>query len=394
MSKKAVMACIHYWGSPYQVATHHIARRLAAAGWDVAYLSAPITPLHLLKLKDDKVSDRMRLCRKGPTSETIGAGRLTSYIPFSLLGPDNRAPLNSAHVVDHWPAYSLGSIRRFLVREDFEQVDLAYFDNFYHTALLPLLDARHRVYHMADNYSAFPGYSAAFRSIEERLVQQVDTVFYPSRDMEGYVDSFRPRHKHFLPNGVDFEYFSRPGNPPPAEYADIPAPRALYVGAIEQWFDFDLVEKTARAHPDISLVLIGGDRLARERLPDLPNIHLLGSRPREVLPAYLEHAQAGIIPFNVRDFPDLLHPVRPLKLLEYLSAGLPALSVAWRELATMDSPARLAHSADEFVDALPAICAAATDSEREAARNYARQYDWDTLFEDFSRQLVLKELAP
>ena len=84
-------------------------------------------------------------------------------------------------------------------------------------------------------------------------------------------------------------------------------------------------------------------------MPKLSNVIFVGAVERDRLPAYLNHADVGIIPFNCRDFLPLIEPVRPLKLYEYMACGLPVVSVAWQELRQMNSPAWLAETIDEFI---------------------------------------------
>ncbi len=326
---------------------------------------------------------------KGPLTETIGQGSVTSYIPASILAPDNRFPLNTTPIARDWPSLAFGRIERFLEDHGFARPDVFYLDNFYHAPLHDRIAGRRSIYHMADDYSAFPGYSEAFRAQELRLCQSVDCVLYPSLEMTGLVESLLPKSMHFLPNGVDYPWFSQTGNALPTEYEDIPSPRLVYVGAIEGWFDFDLVRRAALAHPHVSFVLIGKPDLAMKNLADIANVYVLGVRGREELKGYLEHAQAGMIPFDVAAYPELLNPVRPLKLLEYMSAGLPTLSVAWQELRNMNSPCLLSESSDEFVDLVPVVCE--MQRPQPGAQAYAREHDWDDIFASMMSLLTLDQ---
>ncbi len=45
MSPTVAMGCIHPWGGPLTVGSHHLARCFVRHGWRVAYVSAPLTPL-------------------------------------------------------------------------------------------------------------------------------------------------------------------------------------------------------------------------------------------------------------------------------------------------------------------------------------------------------------
>lgn len=378
MKKKILMACLHYWQSPYQVATHHLARQFAKAGWSVLYVSAPITPMHILKSHDATVRHRLRLALQEPRVEYIGSGSVTAVIPLSLIAPDNRYPLNTSHVINSWTQYNFRQLQKIINELSFNSIELIYFDNFYSAPLKQLVVTQKSVYHMADNYSGFPGYTKDFFHAEKILIRDIDVVLYPSKELETYVQTFKPKKTLFLPNGVDIDWFKEKSPAPPIEYSSIPTPIAVYVGAIEAWFDFELVAKAAASCPHISFVLIGQGGSARKNLPNLPNIYILGTRMRDQLPPYLHYANVGIIPFNVLDYPDLLDPVRPLKLLEYFATGLPCLSMTWSELILMNAPVTLATNHDDFISLLAELIS--DPSGTSIRKEYASKYDWNVIF--------------
>jgi glycosyltransferase involved in cell wall biosynthesis len=199
-------------------------------------------------------------------------------------------------------------------------------------------------------------------------------VLYPARSLAGYVEGLGPRRALHFPNGVDFGHFAGGSRHLPPEYRAIPAPRVVYVGAMEAWFDYELLAQAARALPHASFVLIGPDANARRRLAPEPNVHLLGPRPHGELPRYLHNAQVGIIPFDADGHPELVHGINPLKLYEYMACGLPVVATAWRELHELGSPARLCGSRAEFVAALRDAIAAGGDPTTFV--RYAARMDW------------------
>ena len=94
--------------------------------------------------------------------------------------------------------------------------------------------------------------------------------------------------------------------------------------------------RLAKSRPDIEFVIIGsGSHLARMAATPLSNLRILGARPYAVLPAYLRHAHAGLLPLND-------HPANagrsPMKLYEYAAAGLPVLATRTAELARRGLP--------------------------------------------------------
>jgi glycosyltransferase involved in cell wall biosynthesis len=88
--------------------------------------------------------------------------------------------------------------------------------------------------------------------------------------------------------------------------------------------DLDLVRATALARPRWSFVLVGKQATGMGAVRDLPNVRLLGQKPYTLLPAYCRGFDVGIIPFRTND---LTRRANPLKLREYLAAGLPVVTL-------------------------------------------------------------------
>jgi glycosyltransferase involved in cell wall biosynthesis len=80
-----------------------------------------------------------------------------------------------------------------------------------------------------------------------------------------------------------------------------------------------------------------------------PNLHFLGRRPYETLPAYCRHFDVGLIPFKVNE---LTRAVNPIKLREYLAAGLPVVSTPMPEVALYKHLIEIADSPLEVEAAL------------------------------------------
>jgi glycosyltransferase involved in cell wall biosynthesis len=134
------------------------------------------------------------------------------------------------------------------------------------------------------------------------------------------------RRVELIPNAVDADRYRVPRPRPD----DLPRGAvALYVGTLhEDRLDVDLVLGTAaRLRPSGgTLALLGPNALSpanTERLAAAPGIRLLGSRPRDAVPAYLQHAHALLVPHVTDEFTDSLDP---LKLYEYLAVGRPIIS--------------------------------------------------------------------
>jgi glycosyltransferase involved in cell wall biosynthesis len=132
--------------------------------------------------------------------------------------------------------------------------------------------------------------------------------------------------------------------------ADLPPGKvALFYGSLSSWIDTTLLSNLATARPDWHLVLIGQAQTDLGPLSGLPNVHLLGPRPHDALPGYVQHADAALLPF--RDTPQI-RACNPLKLREYLASGTPVISTDFPALAPYRAEIHVANDAAAFSAAL------------------------------------------
>jgi glycosyltransferase involved in cell wall biosynthesis len=207
--------------------------------------------------------------------------------------------------------------------------------------LLDALDPALVVYHCVDDIASQPGIDGeSFRAAEARFAARADLVLASApalaRRMRDLNDSVL-----FAPNVADTALFARALDEGPidAELNTLPHPRIVFTGAVvESKLDFPLLVELARASPDSSIVLVGpvgpGDPGTDvSPLTAEPNIHLLGRRGYERLPEVLRGADAAIIPYARNTLTDSIFP---MKVYEYLAAGLPVVATRLPSLEGVD----------------------------------------------------------
>lgn len=371
-----LFGCANYWSSPIQVGDHHLARQFVRDGWSAAFISHPLTPLHALRRGDDDRRARWDIYRSGGVRDEDG--RLWGYVPGALVAPFGRGVLASRWVLRSWHRLTWPRLVARTRREGFGDLDVVYLRDVRQAFWLDVVPHRRSVYRIADNDAGFRSRTPALAEAEAAVARRVDLVVYTARTLEPYVRRLGPRRMEYLPNGVNYDHFAREDLPRPPEYATIPGPIVVYVGSLEEWFDFELVADCAEAMPEVSFVLIGPTGHAAGRLPRRRNLHLLGPRPYADAPTYMYHAAAGMVPFAVHRNPTLVNAVNPLKIYEYFASGIPVVATSWEELRALDAPLHLAGGTDAFIRALRDVLA--TGADRTSLRRHAAPLDWRAIY--------------
>lgn len=247
------------------------------------------------------------------------------------------------------------------------------------------LDAFPKIYFCIDDYAEIQHVDAGLvLPLERETLTAVDAVVATA---ETLVRSKRaPSGRgYYLPQGVNFEHFARE-RPEPADISAIPHPRVGFAGHLSLCCDMDLLRDMALSHPKWSFVMVGPVSVDTASIA-LPNVHLLGNKPYADLPAYVQAFDVGIIPYVLNAWTD---SVDPLKLLEYLAAGIPTVSAPLPEVFKYSPPVRIAKGHDEFCEAVTRALAEPA-SHVEVRRAVARGQTWERRAEQLLE--IVRELS-
>jgi UDP-galactopyranose mutase len=187
------------------------------------------------------------------------------------------------------------------------------------------------VYDAMDELSKFKFAPEHLLSYEQELIDRADLVFTGGSSL---YEAKKDRHDsvHLFPSSVDRAHFckARGGLFDPADQEDLPRPRFGYYGVIDERFDIDLLDQIAAMRPDWSFVMVGPVvKIEAEDLPKRPNIHYLGSKTYDQLPAYLGGWDVALMPFAMNDSTQFISPT---KTPEYLAGGKPVVSTPVKDV--------------------------------------------------------------
>ena len=209
------------------------------------------------------------------------------------------------------------------------------------------LPHRALVLNRSDLHSAFEEVEQPYtRSLEDDLLRHSDVVVYGSHAL---LEAERDRtgdRAVYLDHGVDVDHFTGPFTEP-ADMAAIPRPRIGFFGGIDDHVvDLGLLEKLAIELPQASLVIVGDATCSMERLTRHGNVHWLGYRPYEEIPAYGAGFDVATMPWLQNEW---IEHANPIKLREYLALGLPVVSTAFPEVEHWRDVVAVAEDRSSFV---------------------------------------------
>ena len=381
-NKKIIMACTHHLNSPYKVGSHHIYSFLKKNNFDVLYISAPLTPFHLLRLSNPDIKVRWALKAKSNLE----------LVPFSLVAPDATFPLNSKLVLNYWLKTNFGSLKQTLKQLDFIDVDAIYVDNIFYHGLLDLIRPQKILFRVMDFHSGFPGWRGKVERIASKIAQKADVTFYTATGLLSYIEGLGAKKAEYLPNGIDlslFQSYKQEKTPPIIPFYDPNSPKVVYVGSLDKWVDWSLIERMAMELPHFIFDFYGP--LSNVNIPsqvkELNNLTFKGAVRHSELPTLFRAYDIGIIPFDTINYKALVENINPLKLYEYMAAGLPVVSMHWPEIENIHSKIHLAESAEQFINQLKFVAKNLNDNEEKKSYVPASK-EWN-----FILQKLLNALA-
>lgn len=380
------IVCVGFndWETELWTNQHHLMARLAAAGNSVLFVES--------------------LGLRRPTVAGRDVSRMARRLVRGLRPPRER---DGVHVLSPLviPLHGNAAVRRvnarllpFLVGRAARRLGMArpilwgYVPQA--EVLLDALDPSLVVYHCVDDIATQEGIDAAsFRAAEERYARRADLVLASAPRL---AERMRALNGNVLyaPNVADTGLFATalttdPAHPVDPAVAALPGPRLVFTGAIaEKKLDLPLLTAVARAHRDWTIALVGPVGLGDPHtdvaaLEAEPNVHLLGPRRYEELPAVLRGADVTLIPYRASE---LTASIFPMKVYEYLAAGRPVVATPLPALRGVEEIA-VADGAEAFAAAVARELERDTPERRAARSAAASANSWDARLAEISAAL-------
>jgi glycosyltransferase involved in cell wall biosynthesis len=236
------------------------------------------------------------------------------------------------------------------------------------------------VYDCMDELTGFLFAPPDLVALEGELFGLADAVFTGGNSL---YEAKKNRHAniHAFPSSIDQSHFAkaRVRTEEPLDQSRIPAPRIGFYGVLDERLNLELVAKMAEQKPDWNFIFIGPVvKIDPSTLPKRNNIHYLGGKSYDQLPAYLSGWDVAMMPFAKNAS---TRYISPTKTPEYLAGGKPVVSTSIADVVNDYGNAGLvaiADTAEDFVARIEEILSRPTDPKwLRAVDNHLAGISWD-----------------
>ena len=157
-----------------------------------------------------------------------------------------------------------------------------------------------------------------------------------------------------------------------------------YLGTADNRINIDLLEFCVKTMPEVIFQFIGqvNEPQLTQRLAGYANVVFTASIPPAELPAMLAKLSAAMIPFVCNEHTFTIYP---LKINEYLAAGLPVVSTPFSPLDEFSGVIELANSPEGFANALRRALADTSAQSIQRRVAMARANAWERRAEEFEQ---------
>ncbi len=313
----------------------------------------PLSKTHLMRVlsRENRILWINAIANRMPTASSKDLSRIVKKLK-SFAEPVREVEPN-IHVLNPLaiPTYGNEAVRRFnqtlLISQVKKAMRKLQFQNPLNMVFNPAagllagkLGESELIYYCVDEYTAFTGVASGLREIEEDLFRKAALVVVSAEKLFESKRHFN-ENTFVIRHGTDWNHFRKSlseNTKIPDEIKNLPKPIIGFHGLLADWVDFELLKKTAEHFKNGSVVLIGKITVDAEKkikiLDNIPNIHFLGRKPYAELPNFCKGFDVALNPFEINE---LTLAANPLKVREYLAAGLPVVSTDIPEVRILEN---------------------------------------------------------
>ena len=346
----------------------------------VLYVNSPLDRITLMRQKHNpKIEKRLDVIN-GKTDGLVQIQEnLWNYYPDALIESINRIKFKWLHTVLNKlnnkrlatsikkAADKLG-FRDYILFNDNDIFRCFYLKEYLKPAI--------SIYYSRDFMLAVDYWKLHGTRLEPQLIEKSDVCVANSVYLASYCKKYNP-HSYYVGQGCDLDTFTNYKGEQPADIAKIKGPVIGYVGALQSIrLDMDLIKYIALKKPEWNIVLVGPEdrEFTASDLHELPNIHFLGGKAPELLPAYISA-------FDVCLNPQLVNEVTignyPRKIDEYLAMGKPVVATRTDAMSVFEDHTYLGNTKEDYIQLIEKALGEDSESLHQQRTAFAGTHTWE-----------------
>ena len=347
----------------------------------VLYVNSPLDRITLLRNKhDEKIQKRVAVINGEQPSLIAITTNLWNLYPDEMIESINWLPNQTLFEVFNKRNNKklAASIGRAITILGFKNIilfnDNDMFRCFY---LKDMLQPTLSIYYSRDFMLAVDYWKKHGTKLEPALIAKSDIAVANSVYLANYCKQYNP-NSFYVGQGCDLALFANiDASIVPDEIQLIKKPIIGYVGALQSIrLDMQIIKHIATKKPNWQIVLVGpeDDAFKSSHLHQIPNIHFLGAKQPNTLPAY-------ITAFDVCINPQIVNAVTignyPRKIDEYLAAGKPTVATKTEAMSIFSEHVYLATTKEDYVMLIEQAMAENNETRANARKDFAMSHTWE-----------------
>ena len=363
----------------------------------VLYVNSPLDRITLMRGRNDEKIQKRVAVIKGTSPSLVEIGNnIWNLYPAAMIESINWLPNQTLFELFNKRNNKklAASISRAINTLGFTNVilfnDNDMFRCFY---FKEMLQPNVSIYYSRDFMLAVDYWKKHGTKLEPELIAKSDIAVANSTYLANYCKQYNA-NSFYIGQGCDLGLFDIPeATIMPTEMQVIKKPMIGYVGALQSIrLDMQIIEHIATQKPDWHIVLVGpeDDAFKASHLHKIPNVHFLGPKPPNTLPAYINSFDVCINPQIVND---VTIGNYPRKIDEYLAAGKPTVATKTEAMSIFSEHVYLAKTKEDYVLLIDKAMTEQSDILASARKDFAKSHTWENSVQEIYKAINSTQIA-
>ena len=227
-----------------------------------------------------------------------------------------------------------------------------------------------------------PGYRKKLDELYRETLSVADVVLANCAPVATSFQSYARSPIRIVPNGAERFDMVADLLKPIEGLATPGRPTIGYVGNLRDRIDWEMLHQLVQRRPNWSFVFAGSAEGNPEvvSLSKFSNVSFLGVVEYADLPSFLKSIDVGIVPHVLND---LTNNMNPLKVYNYLAAGVPVVSTGVPNLSELQGLIHVADDTEAFAAAIETCLAKPSREEDDETRGrLLGEISWESRVDD------------